>query len=90
VNKAQLIDAIAAQADVSKATASRCLDAFCGAVTKSLKNRDTVNLVGFGSFNVKLREARNGRNPRTGAIIRIAAAYVPGFRAGKTLKDSLQ
>ena len=90
MNKAQLIDAIAAQADVSKATAGRCLDAFVEAVTKSLKRGDTVNLVGFGSFTVKRREARQGRNPRTGQPIDIAAANVPSFRAGKTLKDSVQ
>lgn len=90
VNKAQLIDAIAAQADVSKATAGRCLDAFVEEVIKSLKRDDTVNLVGFGSFSVKKRAARDGRNPRTGDPIKIAAANVPSSRAGKTFKDSIQ
>ena len=75
---------------VATATAGRCLDAFVEEVIKSLKRDDTVNLVGFGSFSVKKRAARDGRNPRTGDPIKIAAANVPSFRAGKTFKDSIQ
>jgi len=90
VNKAQLIDAIASQADVSKAVAGRVLDATIYAISKSLKKNDDVSLVGFGTFYVKKRAARKGRNPRTGAVINISAAKVPGFRAGKTLKDTVQ
>ena len=90
MNKAQLIDAIASKADVSKAVAGRVLDATVEAVTKALKKNDEVSLVGFGTFHVKKRAARKGRNPRTGAVINISAAKVPGFRAGKTLKESVQ
>jgi DNA-binding protein HU-beta len=90
VNKAQLIDAIASQADVSKAVAGRVLDATIAAISKSLKKNDDVSLVGFGTFYVKKRAARKGRNPRTGAMIQISAAKVPGFRAGKTLRDTVQ
>lgn len=90
MNKAQLIDAIASQADVSKAVAGRVLDATIHAVSKALKKNDDVSLVGFGTFYVKKRAARKGRNPRTGAVINISAAKVPGFRAGKTLKDTVQ
>ena len=90
MNKAQLIDAIASKADVSKAAAGRALDATVEAITKALKAGDSVSLVGFGTFVVRRRKARSGRNPRTGATIQIAAANVPSFRAGKTLKDSVQ
>ncbi|MCE0557590.1 HU family DNA-binding protein [Motilimonas sp. 1_MG-2023] len=88
VNKAQLIDKVADGADLSKAAAGRALDAFVDAVTESLKEGDSVALVGFGTFSVKERSARTGRNPQTGAAIEIAAANVPGFKAGKALKDS--
>ena len=90
MNKSELIDAVASNADVSKAVAGRILDAITGSVTKALKKGDTVALIGFGTFSVKKRAARNGRNPRTGATIKIAAAKVPAFKAGKTLKDSVQ
>jgi len=89
MNKTELIDAIASSADISKAAAGRALDAAVDAVKKSLKSGDTVTLVGFGSFYVSKREARSGRNPRTGASIRIKAAKVPKFRAGKALKDAI-
>jgi DNA-binding protein HU-beta len=88
VNKSELIDAIAASADLSKASAGRALDAVVGAVTDALKNGDSVSLVGFGTFSVKDRAARTGRNPQTGATINIAAAKVPSFKAGKALKDA--
>jgi DNA-binding protein HU-beta len=89
VNKSELIDAIAAAADLSKADAGRALDATLEAVTGALKKGDTVALVGFGTFQVKERAAREGRNPQTGATIKIAAAKVPGFKAGKALKDAV-
>ncbi|AGN83718.1 MULTISPECIES: nucleoid-associated protein HU-beta [Enterobacteriaceae] len=89
MNKSQLVDKIAADADISKAAAGRVLDAFIAAVTDSLKSGDDVALVGFGSFVVKERAARTGRNPQTGKEITIAAAKVPGFRAGKALKDAV-
>ncbi len=89
MNKSELIDSIAADAGLSKADAGKALDATLTAVTGSLKNGDTVSLVGFGTFQVKSRAARTGRNPQTGATIQIAAAKVPGFKAGKALKDAV-
>jgi DNA-binding protein HU-beta len=90
MNKAELIDAIAARADVSKATAGRALDAVIDAVTGALKKGGTVTLVGFGTFYVSKRPARTGRNPRTGAEIKIRATRSPKFRAGKALKDAVK
>jgi DNA-binding protein HU-beta len=89
VNKSELIDAIADSADISKAAAGRALDATVEAVKKALKKGDMVTLVGFGSFYVGKRAARTGRNPRTGEAIKIKAAKVPKFRAGKGLKDAI-
>jgi DNA-binding protein HU-beta len=89
VNKAELIDAIAKHADISKAAAGRALDATVDAIAGSLKKGTMVTLVGFGSFYVGKRAPRAGRNPRTGATIKIRAAKVPKFRAGKALKDAL-
>ena len=89
VNKSQLIDKIADGADITKAAAGRALDAFVEAVTESLKDGDQVSLVGFGTFAVRERAARTGRNPQTGATIEIAAAKTPGFKAGKALKDAV-
>jgi DNA-binding protein HU-beta len=89
VNKNDLIDAIARHADISKAAAGRALDATMDSISTSLARGDMVTLVGFGSFYVGKRTARSGRNPRTGAAIRIGAAKVPKFRAGKALKDAL-
>jgi DNA-binding protein HU-beta len=88
VNKSELIDAIAASADLSKADAGRALDSVIDSVTGTLKNGDQVSLVGFGTFSVKQRAARTGRNPRTGEAIQIKASNVPGFKAGKALKDA--
>ncbi len=90
MNKSELVDAIAAQADLSKAAAGRALDAAVDAVRKALKKNDTVTLVGFGTFYVGTRAERNGRNPRTGKSIRIKAARIPKFRAGKGLKDAVK
>ncbi|WP_440863332.1 nucleoid-associated protein HU-beta [Symbiopectobacterium purcellii] len=89
MNKSQLIDKIAADADISKAAAGRVLDAIIGSVTDSLNAGDDVALVGFGTFSVRERAARTGRNPQTGKEISIPAAKVPGFRAGKLLKDAV-
>lgn len=88
MNKSQLIDQIAASADISKAAAGRALDALTDSVTEALKNGDQVALVGFGTFSVRERAARSGRNPQTGDTIQIAAANVPSFKAGKALKDA--
>jgi len=88
VNKSELIDAIAAEADISKASAGRALDAAVDAVTNELKNGGQVSLVGFGTFSVKDRAARTGRNPQTGEAIQIKAAKIPSFKAGKALKDA--
>lgn len=89
MNKAELIDRIAESSDISKAAASRALDATIDAITDSLKNAETVSLVGFGTFLVRERAARTGRNPQTGAAIQIKAAKVPAFKPGKALKDAL-
>jgi DNA-binding protein HU-beta len=90
MNKSELIDQIAKSADISKAAAGRALDAAMAAVKSSLKKGGMVTLVGFGTFYVGKRAARSGRNPRTGASIKIRAAKVPKFRAGKALKDAVQ
>ncbi|MFQ3787307.1 MULTISPECIES: HU family DNA-binding protein [Halomonadaceae] len=89
MNKSELIEAIAASADIPKAAASRALDAMVDTVSESLKKGDSVSLVGFGTFSVKERAARTGRNPQTGQPIQISAAKVPTFKAGKALKDSV-
>ena len=89
MNKTELIDAIAASADIPKAAAGRALDAVVDSITGALKSGDSVALVGFGTFGVKDRAARTGRNPQTGAAIQIPAARVPGFKAGKALKDAV-
>lgn len=89
MNKTELIEAIAASADLPKAVAGRALDAMVEAVIGALKKDEQVVLVGFGTFAVKDRAARTGRNPQTGAAIEIAAAKIPGFKAGKALKDAV-
>jgi DNA-binding protein HU-beta len=89
VNKQELIDAVAESADLPKASATRAIDAVIESITSALQKGDSVSLVGFGSFNVKSRPARVGRNPQTGAAINIAAANVPSFKPGKALKDSV-
>ena len=89
MNKAELIDAVANSADISKAAAGRAIDGAITAITKALKKGDTVTLVGFGTFSVRKRAARNGRNPRTGETIKIRASKAPGFKSGKALKDAV-
>jgi len=89
VNKSELIEKVAAAADLPKAAAGRALDAVLETVTEALKEGDSVVLVGFGTFAVKDRAARTGRNPQTGKAIEIPAAKVPGFKPGKALKDAV-
>jgi len=89
VNKAELIDAVAEGADISKAAATRAVDTVISNITDSLKKGDQVTLVGFGTFSVKDRAARTGRNPRTGEPINIPASKNPSFKAGKALKDAV-
>ncbi len=89
MNKAELIDAVAEAADISKMSAGRALDAALDAITRALQQGDQVSLVGFGTFASKSRPARTGRNPKTGAAIEIPAAKVPVFKPGKGLKDAL-
>jgi DNA-binding protein HU-beta len=89
MNKSELVDSLAAAAGLTKADAGRALDAFVKSVTRALKKGDTVSLVGFGTFSVRKRAARTGRNPRTGQAIRIAASKNPAFKAGKALKDAV-
>ena len=89
MNKSDLIEHIATQADLSKAAAGRALDAMTGAVRTTLKKGGSVTITGFGTFAVTKRAARTGRNPRTGAAIKIKAAKVPKFKPGKGLRDAL-
>ena len=89
MTKAELVDFIADKADLTKADAARALEAVVAGVTKGLKKEGKVSLVGFGTFTAKKRAARTGRNPQTGAEVKIAARVVPGFRAGSKLKDAL-
>jgi DNA-binding protein HU-beta len=89
MNKAELIDAIASDAGLSKADAKRALDGFVGATTNALKKGDRISLVGFGSFSVSNRAARMGRNPQTGQEIHIAAKNVVRFKAGSELSSKV-
>ncbi len=89
MNKSELIDAIADEANLTKADAGRALDATVGIITKALSDSDSVALVGFGTFAVKERAERKGRNPQTGEEITIKAAKIPSFKAGKSLKDAV-
>ena len=89
MNKKELVQSIAKEADVTIDNADRCLDALTKAITQSLAKNDNVTLVGFGTFQVKDRSAREGRNPKTGETIQIKASKVPSFKAGKTLKETI-
>jgi DNA-binding protein HU-beta len=89
VNKAELVEAVAKAADISKAAAERAVNGALGAITTSLRRGQSVTLVGFGTFSVGRRAARTGRNPRTGDAIKIRASKVPKFRAGKELKSAV-
>ncbi len=90
MNKSELIHAIAQKADVTLETASKCLNIFTDIVAKTLKKKQSITLVGFGTFEPKERSAREGRNPKTGETIKIPATTVPNFKAGKTLKESVK
>lgn len=90
MKKSDLVTAIAEAAELSKADAARALDAFVDSVTAALKGGDSVTLVGFGTFEVRERAARQGRNPRTGKPLKIKASKVPAFKAGKALKDGIK
>ncbi len=89
MNKTGLIEVVAEQADLSKAAATRAVDAVVNAVTEALRDGEQVSLVGFGTFSVRERAARTGRDPRTGKSIQIKASKVPGFKSGKALKDAV-
>ncbi len=89
MNKTELIDAVAERTNMSKADAARAVDAVLETVTETLKRGDSVTLVGFGTFEVRERAARTGRNPRTGETIEIKASRAPAFKAGKALKDAV-
>ena len=90
VNKSELIDKVAEKADISKASAGRAVDAFVEAVAESLREGDGVTLIGFGTFSVRERASRSGRNPRTGEMLEIKASKTVGFKPGKTLKERLK
>ena len=89
MNKSELVNAIAESADISKAKAGLAVDAITSAITKTLADGNKVTLVGFGTFSVRERAARKGRNPRSGEEIQIAAAKLPAFKAGKSLKEAV-
>ncbi|MBB3274890.1 MULTISPECIES: HU family DNA-binding protein [Pseudoxanthomonas] len=89
MNKTELVDAVADEAEMSKAEAGRAVDAVISSITKALKKGDSVTLVGFGTFQVRKRAARTGRNPKTGDTIKIKASKNPAFKAGKALKDAV-
>lgn len=89
MNKSELVDAIAENSELSKADSGKALDAVIKSIGDALKNSDQVTIVGFGTFLVRQRAARTGRNPQTGAEIQIAAANVPAFKPGKALKDTV-
>ena len=90
MNKSELIDAVANKADMSKADAGRTVDALIEVIGKALKKKDKVAVVGFGTFMVRERAARTGRNPKTGAPLKIKASKTPSFKAGKALKDAIK
>jgi DNA-binding protein HU-beta len=89
MNKSEFVDAVAESADIPKSTAGKAVDAMVDVISKSLKQGQQVSLVGFGTFLTRDREARQGRNPRTGETIQIKASRVPSFKAGKGLKDAV-
>jgi DNA-binding protein HU-beta len=89
MNKSELIEAMADSADISKAAAARALDGMIDAITKAVRANDSVSIVGFGTFLLRERAARTGRNPKTGMAIEIAASKMPAFKAGKAFKDAV-
>ncbi|MCG8673055.1 MAG: HU family DNA-binding protein [Pseudomonadales bacterium] len=89
MNKTELIEAMADSADISKAAAARAMDGMIDAITKAMQNGDTVSILGFGTFSVRARAARTGRNPKTGEPMEISASRSPAFKAGKAFKDAV-
>ncbi len=89
MNKSELVNAVADAANISKADGARAVDAIIESISNALRRGDTVSLIGFGTFQVKHRDARTGRNPRTGETIQIEASKIPSFKAGKSLKDAV-
>lgn len=89
MKKTDLIDAMAEAADISKAAAGRALDGMIEAITTAMKNGEPISIMGFGTFMVRERAARTGRNPKTGDALEIAASRTPAFKAGKALKDAV-
>ena len=89
MNKAEFIDAVATSAELSRSDATKAVDAVIDTLTESLRKGDSVTLVGFGTFEVRERAARTGRNPQTGEAIQIKASKAPAFKAGKAFKDAL-
>jgi len=89
MNKAEFIDGVADSAELTRAEAARAVDAMVSTISRALKKGDTITLVGFGTFSVRKRAARTGRNPRTGDSIKIKASKNPAFKAGKALKDAV-
>ncbi len=89
MNKSEFVDAVATDIDITKADAAKAVDSVVNVITNALKDGDQLNLIGFGSFQVKDRAARTGRNPRTGEAIEIKASKMPTFKAGKALKDAV-
>jgi DNA-binding protein HU-beta len=89
MNKSEFVDAVASEVDITKADAAKAVDGVVNVITNALKKGDQLNLIGFGSFQVKDRAARTGRNPRTGEAIKIKASKMPTFKAGKALKDAV-
>ena len=89
MNKTELVEAVADSADLSKASAAKAVDATLDVITSALQKGDNITLIGFGTFEVRKREARKGRNPRTGKEIDIPESNMPAFRAGKALKDAV-
>jgi DNA-binding protein HU-beta len=89
MNKTELIEAMADSADISKAAAARAMDGMIEAITKAMQNGDTVSILGFGTFTVRARAARTGRNPKTGEPMEISASRSPAFKAGKAFKDAV-
>lgn len=89
MNKSEFVSAVSDAAELTKVDAGKAVEAVIAVITKALKKGDSVSLVGFGTFAVRKRAARTGRNPRTGATIKIKASKIPGFKAGKALKDAV-
>jgi DNA-binding protein HU-beta len=89
MNKSEFVHAVAEAAEISKVDGAKAVDAVIAVIEKALKKGDSVSIVGFGTFAVRKRAARSGRNPRTGATIKIKASKVPAFKAGKALKDAI-